>query len=706
MKKLFGVYCTDGMARDNTRLAISALDDMVWQGSEGRPLGISHDVHRFIGWNIITGLYMSHEMSYVVGNSYLPEDKEEFETLQALQKGFYFDMVNKSFDKYKDGFLEVLVERGLADIHAKAMFQGVALYGYEGILYKAFPDLKSHLDEDAMITLEDILHDFEYLGQGVFANHSSKLAILLHPYFRRSFSRYNNYNFGFIDMLWQVYQSGNKSVKVLLDPDFIGYAPSYIHGHEYEYWYGPKYNDDIASIPQGLCHLENDETDKIYNNVKSTEFIWQRKDEGNKYQFEMEEVVDASMPTLPEDTYGCRYLHAFYDLEKQVFDHFDGAIRCYDFEQMIERIDTSMDKMGHQAKYQKIFRMDGHISIDLWKGLITQYLCSNPLIYDYFEIPRPFSKEDTHRAIAKVATLNDYVPYIINQGDGIRLMVSYTNGVEIIDEPRKFIAIDESEIDEGKKSGIMEFAAVEVFKTLNKVGAEITLPSKNIVYYISEDFYHFIPCIHHSDENLSSNLYKTLQGIKLLIEQHVKNGDNDRYSFSISWNMDGKIVCIAFMGHVCDLNKWLNTFDKIPTDRQGLKIWLETQNRFIHTHGNDSPNPINGNHIKSDGVLFFQRHDIKEHVNIHDMQFDPEYGFMGKFMIGDNTFLYDQLTSGKLTFVPKYVVYDALDLTANESYLITLASSVFHETTYKLDCKMMGFNWATESRPICISPDE
>lgn len=705
MKKLFGVYCTDGVARDGTRLSISALDDMVWQGSEGRPLGVSHDFHRFIGWNVITGLYMSHEMSYVVGYSFLPDDDKEYEKLQTLRRGFYYEMVSKSYEEYKDEFLYVLSERGLADIHAKAMFQGIAMYGYEGILYKAFPNLKDHLDEDFMITLEYLLHDFDYLGQGVFAHWSSKLAVLLHPFFRRSFSRYNNYNFGFLEMLWQVFQNGNKSVKVLLDPDFIGYAPSFIQSHEYEYWYGPKYNDDIASIPQGLCHLENDETDKIYNNVKSTEFIWQKKDDGNKYQFEMEEVVDATLPALPKDIYGCRYLHAFYDFEKHEFGHFDGAIRCYEFEQMIERIGTSMDKMGHQAKYQKIFRMDGHISLDLWKGLITQYLCSNPLIYDYFGTPRPFPKEVANRASLKKETLNDYVPYVINQGDGIRLMVSYAKDVENMVEPRKFIALDESEIEDGKKSDIMEFAAIEVFKALNKVGADIVLP-ENIVYYISEDFYHFIPCIYHADSNLSSNLQRTLQGIRLLVNQHVKNGDNDRYSFSLSWNIEGKYVCIAFMGHVADLNKWLNTFESIPTDRNGMKGWLEQQNSYIHANGNDFPNPINDNHIKSDGVLFFQRHDIKEHVNIQDMQFDPKYGLKGEFQIDDNTFLHNQLSCGKLTFVPKLVVYDALDLTANESYMKTLSSSVFHETTYKLDCKMMGFNWATEARPICITPTE
>ena len=87
----------------------------------------------------------------------------------------------------------------------------------------------------------------------------------------------------------------------------------------------------------------------------------------------------------------------------------------------------------------------------------------------------------------KKETLNDYVPYVINQGDGIRLMVSYAKDVENMVEPRKFIALDESEIEDGKKSDIMEFAAIEVFKALNKVGADIVLP-ENIVLQVTDHY--------------------------------------------------------------------------------------------------------------------------------------------------------------------------------------------------------------------------
>lgn len=694
METLFGVYCTDGVARNGESLAVSALEDMIWQGAEGRPLSISHDIHRFVGWNVITGLYMSHEMSYVVGNSFVPNNKEDKLKLLKLRNGFFLNYMNDASNPYKSDFHNLLHNHKLVRDDAISMYNGVLMYGYGDILTKAIPSLQNMMDNDGLILIHDIIKEFRYLGQGVFAHNKSNFAILFHPYFRRSYSRYNNFNFGFIDLIWEVYNKGNKSVKILLDPDFIGFAPSFKECREYEYWYGPKYNDDIAQIPQGLTHYENDERGKLYNNIKSTEFIWQRKDAGKLYQFEMEEIVDTTLPALPnDDTYGCRYLHALYDFKKGVFNHFDGAIRCYDTELMVKRIETPMDKMGHQASYQKIFRMDGVIPLNLWKSLITQYLCSNEHIYDYFGVQRPSNQEDKGPIINKNNLLQSYVPYPINSGDGIRLLVSYTFDYQDISTTRKFMVVDKATLENNQQSPVAEFATIEVCKALNRVGAHIDL-SSDIVYYKTDDFYNGIPCIHHAGDNLEQNINKTLEGIRLLIDAHVKYGDNDRYSFSLSWPIEDKTICISFMGHVIDLHKWLGSFNHIPVEREGIKRWMDEQNKYIHSHGRNSSNPVGCNHIKSDGILFFQRHDIREHVHIQSMEVVENNKVKCSFLIDDNNeYLYNNLMSGNIAYTPRFIVYDAVDLNSGGSYINSKESAIFRETSYKLNCKMMGFNW-------------
>lgn len=701
MQRLQGIYCTDGIARNNTCLSISALDDMIWMGSDGgRPTNMSHDIHRFIGWSVINGLYMSHELSYVVGNTYIPESKDEKEELQERRLAFFYKYMGEAIQKYKKAFIEELNKHKLYCVDGKGrwLYNGIVLYGYVEILYNAFPELKEHIDDDGLILLEHLLEVFNYCGQGVFKSKHNQLSVVLHSFFRRSYSIYNNYNFGFLDKLFEVYNNGNHSVKVRLDTNLIGYAPSWRQSHEYEFWYGPKYNDDIESIPEGLTRYESDEIDKVYTNIKSTEFIWQKKDDGKQYQFEMEEVTDAEAPTLGKNTYGCRYLHALYDFAHKEFNHFDGAIRCYDLENMIKRIDTPMNQMGHQAEYTKIFRIDGHISLDLWKSLITQYLCSNHSVYDYFGTPRPFSKRQKEKP--RGHTLQDYVPYQIDKGDGIRLFISYHN-TEGFETNRCFCKYDLIELKDGTHNAI-DFSTLEVAKALWKVGAEIEIPI-DVKVVLVEDNYHTIPQIFHSNIDCQEDLNKTLEGIRLLVNQHIKNGDDEIYSFSIGWNLEGHSVCISFMGHVFDIYCWLNSFESIPVKHEELKTWLGKQNDYIHKNGKDSPSPLEANHIQNDGILYFQHRYVLKDVRTSDIKMDPQVGMTAKIETEDEV-LGDLLNKGQICFTPLFVVSDATDGKTGESYFKSPYSGIFHETTYIFDnIQLISFVWTTKPKIINIS---
>lgn len=154
-------------------------------------------------------------------------------------------------------------------------------------------------------------------------------------------SRYNNFNTGFIDKLLKS-DSDVSPVRVRIDDAYIGYTPSYIGNVEFEFWFGPSYSDDIMSIPEGLTTYVPDETERFYNPVCKTEFLWENKD--GKRQFEMEEVAEDEMPTN-KGHYGCRYMHSFYDPVTGVFDHFDGAIRIYDEDIFGEEY----SKVGHRC---------------------------------------------------------------------------------------------------------------------------------------------------------------------------------------------------------------------------------------------------------------------------------------------------------------------------------------------------------------------
>ena len=89
-------------------------------------------------------------------------------------------------------------------------------------------------------TLRELLLSFDYKGDGVFASTRNNLSIIVHPYLRRSFSRYNCVNKVFLKELFDS-NNENTSVRIRIDLDYIGYTPSFIETQEFDYWFGPNY---------------------------------------------------------------------------------------------------------------------------------------------------------------------------------------------------------------------------------------------------------------------------------------------------------------------------------------------------------------------------------------------------------------------------------------------------------------------------------
>lgn len=656
MVTTFGIFCTDEVAKNGTRFPVPCLEEMIWEGSDGRPSNLNHDFHRPVAWSVSSGLYISHERSYVVGNFFLPESDEEYKLLNKKRLGFFYSYQKEFINKYKDPFFEVLAQYGISNNDAVLVYNGILMYLDKDVVDQAFQELAEIMDGDFLIKLEDLLKYFDYMGQGVFKHKKSYLAVVIHPYLRRSFSILNNFNFEFLNLLWKVYESGNKSVKILLDLNCLGYAPSFITSHEYDYWYGPTYSDDIESIPPDLTKYVTSETDHLFTNISQTEFIWQKKKD-NQYQFEMEELVDQPSPTLPKDSFGCRYLHALYDLESKEFNHFDGAIRIYDFEQMCDRTDVAMNKAGHRAEYQKLFRIDGHIPLNLWKSLITQYLIANPNVYEYFGIERPYPELEKLKTDAKQRSLQDLVPVILNRGDGVRILFSYQDFDYKVSSERSFIVLDEITTEDNAKYGSMELATIEVYKALNEVGADIELPKEGVICHCTDN-YNVIPMIYHGAESAEEDLNKTLEGIRHLIVRLAKNGSNQRYSFCLSWKMKDsfKRACLSFMGHVEDLDKWMCSFKNIPADREGMKIWLNEQNNFVHNNGNDSL-PPNGSFLKSDGILYFKRHNILNDVKILESERNEEGNLKITFGTSDK-FIATLMQNGDIDYSQEWILHE------------------------------------------------
>lgn len=611
MKTFFAIYSTDQINKYNHRITVSALEDGVWQqGVYGMPTHLGHDLHKPTGWSIPFGLYFEPGITYVVGRTLIAENTKDSDHIISAQRNHLMNSYAESINPFKEEFIKLLDTHFSEDGYFH--YPSCVSFIKNNILFDVFPSLKALMtkEKNGLIYLDELLQEFDYLSQGIFKHKKSNYAIFAHQFFRRSLSRLNNYHFIFLDELLELASDSNVRVRISLDPDMVGFAPSVLKSFEYEYWWGGKYNDDISQIKPDSAWHNADEFERLYYGIDRTEFNW--KHDGSNYEFELEEVRNDSTPGLEQD-YGCRYVHSIYDKNAKTFHHFDGAIRSYDPELMIERIGLKMVEFGRRSKYTKIFRVDGKLPIAKWKSLVTNYLQSNPLIYEYFGLEKPEIKKIIENNTKTIR--EKLVPYSINKNEGIRILVSYHEKQKEQSNPRFISIFDAFDFDDETHRAI-EFDIIELKKALNRIGTDLYIPN-NIHYILAEDLYCNIPCIFHSDDNSQVLLDQTLSALRNIFDSLVKSGHEKVFSFTLAWNMESQQARISIFGHVIDLQKWIHSIKQIPVERNQFKIWLEEQALFLSKITTSHKNPDLAEVIQYDGVLYVKRRSVNTDVNIN-----------------------------------------------------------------------------------------
>ena len=680
---------TDGVSNSGMRFTIRAMEDALWQGY-GRciPSNISHDVHRPLGVTRVSSLYLSHENAYLLGRTSIPESEEEHNWIMKARTNYLNEKILDRVLHYSQDFNHELMKLGLIKKGGSLFSNGVVMYGYNNIVREAFPYLSDIIDGDGLIYLRELLKEFEYKGDGVFASKKNNLSIMIHPYLRRSLSRYNCFNKGFLKELFES-NTDSTPVRIRIDLDYVGYTPSYIDTHEFDFWYGPNFNDDICQIKEGVTVYTTSETDYLFNQIKKTEFVWQKKD--GKCQFEMEEVMDVGSPTLPEKTYGCRYLHSFYDPITRFFDHFDGAIRCYDDDAIHLRINNPIDKVGHSAHYTKLFRIDGPLPVSKWKSMITHYLMGNQDVYRYFGEPVPYiiQKELIVNPISK------YVPFVLTKGDGIRILYSYHPQIKQ-DVERCFRDFDTCKLREGIVE-TTDLIAVDLAKCIRRAGGVIDYPQSRYITY--QDNYHDLPEIYHGGDNPARAIEITLAGIKILLKGLNGNEVTDCFSFCLSWDLEGVNVKVSFMGAVPDLLKWIDFCSQIPTDRDGLKMWLEAQAHYIKNKGKDTPSPNFTSDIHDNGIFYHRRRLVQEDAELKKMYFDDNNELCANIDFADDQKELAELMNSGAIIPATYVVVEQLQCREGD-YLKRDEIAILGEIDCQPTIHFINLVWASNNNGL------
>ena len=607
MHRYLAVLNGDNINRYGYRFTIGALEGTLFENATiGVPSLLGHDSHKPIGWNYPFGLYFEPKITKLIGEFIIAETDDDQET---IENAYQNNLLQRNYEACKPYLSEFTVLLKL-DKERKGifMYNGCVSYQDKGLLFKHYPNFKDTLDKNGLTYLDELLAKFDYLGQGIFKDKNSELTIFAHQYFRRNLSRHNNFHSYFLDDFIKLNPKSDVNLRIALDRDMIGFAPTFKEQMELEYWWGPKYNDNIDEIPLGVTHYESDERQKLFTGISGTQFWWKRDKEG--MTLELEELREKPSLGVSIERYGCRYIHSIYNSNHSDFMHFDGAIRMYDEESILNRWEQPINQAGKGTEYTKLFRVDGKLGLSDWKALSTNYFQDNTLLYEYFGLKHQY--EEIRKELSEVdykSIVDTLVPYRLDKDIGLKILVSYHTPTEIPENRHRIIINPDVIVRIEDKLDVIEFDMLEVKKAIERLGGELIIPEQ-YSYIKSNDFYSNYPTILHSNNNLEENLSITLKAYLILFDAISKRLDKD-LSFTLAWPHFEKEVRLSIYGNIKEVIKWLKINQNIPLQREAFRLWLEQQNIWLSKNYNyQENNPDLFSLVKNDGVIYIKRNSI------------------------------------------------------------------------------------------------
>ena len=367
------------------------------------------------------------------------------------------------------------------------------------------------------------------------------------------------------------------------------------------------FNDDLNSIPLGVTVHENEHYNALTSEVKRTEFGWYIQDD--KHTFECEEIIDIANAIINGSTmYACRFVHSMVDKSTGVPIHLDGAIRAYNDEKMLERLEIPINKCDRDTVYKKLWRIDGAITVATWKELITHYYRDNMMVGEYFgghdEKLTPEKSADVNSDNAGFS-IDSYIPCNLNSGDGIRIYTSFSDHLNDFERYNIFIRPCSYMTVNGESRKYFESETVLLFKHLKRKGFCVRLPNTKQVSFLDQ-IYNF-PIIECQDVTSANGV---LSSLSLFCDKWVEHEDDRLLSFTIKVAYSDKVGTFSFMGHVTDFAKFFSAgFICLPTE-EAIYDWLSRAYDFISQQFKNSSTLKPLDTIVAPGIVSIKRQFI------------------------------------------------------------------------------------------------
>lgn len=590
MQSFLGIFNTDLVNKYKQRIPLRALAKSFIDSPSGLPQCLGHDMHRPAGWAELLGLHFEKNICSLIGINNVPETDDEAKLIcqkHNIARQKYVDEMTKDSRK---PFLESLRIFGCDS--PKITYAECCIALEENIAVKAFPELFDKCDKDGLIAISDILTDFTYYGDGIFCSKNTDYAILAHQYFRKRLSIHNSCCNLFLNALIQS-DNPNWNAKIRIDRNMLGWKHGVKRSIELEYWYGPKFNDDVSKIQKGVARHKSSEGDALYNLVDSTEFSWYY--DNQSHTFECEEITTQPSVGVSEEQYGFRYIHSIYDHDKQAVVHFDAAIKLYNEEEYVKRLDQSLDKVDKNILYTKLFRIDGRLAVSDWKRLCVLFMQGNSLISEYFGVRQFPNKADEAKEVAYGERLSNS---LYKNEYGVRALLSCVDGSIESDSIDEFDVLNDGE----NEYSVVDCDVIEFVKESKKNGLSLHIP-ESVVRMDIDDSYINIPTIKiSSDENFEKKVSLVIQSLSSVLKLYKEHYCQKNIAFTLAWPFLERIAKLSFIGGIQDVLDCLAKINKLPKTKGEFLDFAEDLQKNINLHTAEensfdklSPIGLNGN---------------------------------------------------------------------------------------------------------------
>ena len=601
MKRITAVFNSSLVNRYGMIMPITGLEaNMNQTWDTPIPSSIGHDIHRATGYSSAIALHLQPGFAKLFGQTCFATSSEDMNSVRSVV-GHTLTRLEAGLNQEKLAELKERLGANLSD-HGRINAQGCAAYCDQGLASRVFPELFAKRDKDGLISVSEL----SSAAPGIYKKDG--LLLFAHSFFRRSLSRYNSLNTPFLRRLGDVATDASLDVRIALDEDLLGHPDTLFETIELEYWWGPHFSDKLEDIRIGVTRHQAGDSARFFHAISAAEFWWYEQDELKT--FECEELRDLDVPSMGKSNseFGCRFVHSILDRTTHLPYHLDGAVRLYDEDLMLERVDKDIMHFGRRAVYTKLWRVDGQISFQSWKALINDYYRDNHLVGEYFG-----GKEDDEESIRPQivqiddgGSIHNFAPCTMTVGDGIRIAISY-HPRSVNTATRWIEPIERFDSGEGWRD-YMESCGVEIIKLIKRRGDSIDV-SDNIAIIAFDDMVTNLPLIEHCGVNSINDAQITLDVVRKYCEALQKRGDDRMLAFHISIRFPDRDVHFSFAGHVCDMSLLLKSdFAKLPGGVEEIGEWAEAVAEWMlsaYPDARDVPPMVNM--IKTAGLLTIDR---------------------------------------------------------------------------------------------------